>query len=95
MAEPAHGLRGLPASTACGARARTRAFTALRACVAAWPAAALPWLRWGARASMVEGPPTEQVGEGGRSPELFGDGKGGKQGRWQRLLRQWHGAPAR
>jgi hypothetical protein len=44
---------------------------------------------------MVEGPPNEQVGEGSRSPELFGDGKGGKQGRWQRLLHQWHGAPAR
>jgi hypothetical protein len=50
--------------------------TAYRACVVAWPAVALPWLRWGARASMVEGPPTEQVGEGGSSLELLADGKG-------------------
>jgi hypothetical protein len=78
LAESAHDLCGLPTDTAREARARTEAVIALRVRVVAWPAAALPWLRWGARASTVEGTPTGQVGEGGRSPELIADGKGRK-----------------
>jgi hypothetical protein len=48
--------------------------------IVAWSAAVLPWLRWGARASTVEGPPAEQVGEAGSSPELLADGNGRKTG---------------
>jgi hypothetical protein len=84
--EPAHGL---PAGTARGAQACTGVVTALRACVAAWPAVALPWVRWGARTSTAEGSPTRQVGEGGSSSELLADGKGGKPGRWRRSPMRW------
>jgi hypothetical protein len=75
LAELAHGL---PAGMARGARARTEAATALRASIATWPAAVLPGLRWGARASTVEGPPARQVGEAGSAPEHLANGKGQK-----------------
>jgi hypothetical protein len=80
LAELAHGLRDLPAGTVCSSRTYTGAVTVLRARVVAWPVLALPWLRWGARASMVEGPPVGQMGDGGSSPKLLADGKGGKIG---------------
>jgi hypothetical protein len=78
LAELGHGLRGMPAGTARGVRARTEAVIALRAPIVAWPVVALQWVRWGARAAMVEGPPAGPVGEGGSSPELLADGKGQK-----------------
>jgi hypothetical protein len=91
LAEPTHGLHGLPAGTACGARARTEAVTTLRARVAAWPTVALPWLRWGSRASIVEGPPAGQVHDDGSSPELLADGKGQKNKGGARRKRQQGG----
>jgi hypothetical protein len=69
---------GLPAGMVRGAWARTEAVTTLWAPITAWPMVALSWLRWGARASTVEGPPAGQVGEGGNSPELLADRKGRK-----------------
>jgi hypothetical protein len=80
LAEPAHGLRGLPAGTVCGVQARTGAVTALRARLVAWLAVALPWLGYGARASTAKGSPIGQVDASGSSPELLADRKGGKTG---------------
>jgi hypothetical protein len=72
--------------------------------VTAWLAAVLPWLRWGAQASTSEGSPVGQVGEGGSSPELLADAKGGKirdgggvlrrgecSGGWRGPTSEWEG----
>jgi hypothetical protein len=78
QAEPAHGMCGPSAGTARDAQVRTEAVTALRARVMARSATALPWLRWGAQASTVEGSPAGQVDASGSSPELLDNGKGKK-----------------
>jgi hypothetical protein len=78
LAEPTHGLRGLSAGTACGTRARTEAVTTLRARVAAWPTVALPWLRWGNRASTVEGHPPDKCMMTAAHPSFLPTGRGRK-----------------
>jgi hypothetical protein len=80
LVEPAHVLRGLPAGTERGARARTEAFTTLRAHVAAWPAAALPWLSGALEHPRWRGHLPDKWVKAAAHPSFLPTGRGEKTG---------------